>query len=229
MITVVCWLWRGNRLYLPEHVNVLAKMLKRHLTLPHRVVCISELKNGFSKDVEYFPMPESAKKLGEIKSPEGVNYPSCYRRLWMFSEEARALGERVMMIDIDVVITGNIDHLFEYDADFVGWAPRSEWGKEGRIGGGMYFLTPGTCNHVYDDFKGYESIKEARDAGHRGSDQAWITYKMYGKCPIIDPDSGIYSLNDFDAEPPEDACLVQYIGNQKPWQIKSGWVAEHWR
>jgi hypothetical protein len=60
-----------------------------------------------------------------MKSPEGPRFPSSYRRLWTFSDDARLLGDRVMMIDIDAVVTGDLGPLFAPDDDFVGWVPSS--------------------------------------------------------------------------------------------------------
>lgn len=229
MITIVTWLWAGNRGYTPKHVNVLASMFRRHLSLPHRFVCITDMTAGF-KRVEVMPMPDAAKKLGDLRTPEGGRFPSCYRRLWMFSEEAKCLGERVLMVDVDLVLTGNIDHLFALEDKFVGWRPKASWGGTSRIGGGMYLMTPGAHSEVFDDFRGTYSIAMARKAGFRGSDQAWMSYKLVGKVKLWPTDAGIYSIRDLKGQPlPDDACLVQFNGTGKPWHGEPDWVLEHWR
>lgn len=230
MRTVVTWLWAGNRAYLPEHVNVLAAMFRRHLTLPHRFVCITDMSDGFDSDIDVMPMPAAAKDLGKFHTPEGGRFPSCYRRLWMFSSEAKCLGKRVLMVDIDLVLTGNIDHLFAPRARFVGWQPKASWGGTNRIGGGMYLMTPGAHTEVFDDFKGMESIIAARAAGFRGSDQAWISHKLVGKVKLWPSDAGIYSIRDLkDGQLPDDACLVQFNGTGKPWHGRPSWTLEHWK
>ena len=227
-ITIVTWLWPGNRSYVPEHVNVLGAMFRRHLSLPHRFVCITDLRGKY--EVETMPMPIEAKAMAVLKTPEGGRFPSCYRRLWMFSEDAKCLGDRVMMVDIDMILTGNIDHLFDYEADFVGWRPKASWGGTDRLGGGIYLMTPGTHTEVFDDFVGQPSILEARKAGYRGSDQAWISHKLVDQVEVWPDDVGIYSIRDLRNKPlPRDACLVQFNGVGKPWHGKPGWVREHWR
>lgn len=228
--TVVTWLWAGNREYLPEHVNVLASMFRRHLSEPHRFICITDMRGQYDSDVEVMPMPHAAKELGKFPTPEGGRFPSCYRRLWMFSDEAKCLGKRVLMVDIDIVLTGNIDHLFAPRARFVGWQPKASWGGTNRIGGGMYLMTPGAHPEVFNDFKGMESIMRARAAGFRGSDQAWLSYKLAGKCKLWKPDIGIYSIRDLkDGQLPADACLVQFNGTGKPWHGRPAWTLEHWK
>lgn len=234
MITILCWQWNepGNRTYTPSHVNVLASMFKRHLTLPHRVVCISD-EAGFSGDVCVIPTPAKALELAKLKTLEGAHFPSCFRRLWLFSDEARILGERVLLTDIDVVLTGNIDHLFDApDEPFIGWRPLARWGDKKRIGGGLYLMRTGAYTEVWNGFRGEESMLEARQAGYRGSDQAWLSYKLADKVPVFGDDSGLYSIRDLadGRKPlPTDACLVQFNGVKKPWQSNLSWVKENWR
>lgn len=229
-LSIVTWLWKGNRPYKPEHVSVLAAMFRRNLTLAHRFICITDMEGDFGEGVEVKAMPEAARALGEYRTPEAPGFPSCYRRLWMFSDEARCLGERVMLVDVDMVLTGNIDHLFERSAPFVGWMPRQTWGHGPRLGGGMYLMTTGSHTEVFDGFLGQESIVEAREAGFRGSDQAWISHKLCGDVDLWPHSAGIYSIRDLrHGQLPSDARLVQFNGRVKPWESTLPWVKEHWR
>lgn len=229
MKSVVCWLWEG-RGYAPRHVNVLYRMFLRALPEEHRFICITDETRGFHSGIEVMPTPREAMALADIKTPEGGRFPSCYRRLWMFSPDAVCLGDRVMLTDIDVVLTGDVSHLFSIDSEFVGWRPRMSWGhNRRRIGGGLYIMTPGTRTHVWDEFRGEKSIREARAMGFRGSDQAWMSHKLKG-CDLIE--KGIYSIRDLKngASPlPDDACLVQFNGPVKPWDSTLSWVRDHWR
>lgn len=224
-----------NRMFAPEHVNVARRMFARHLTIPHRLVCISDSREGLDPEVHWVETPPAAKKLGEIGSPEGARFPSCYRRLWVFSQEARILGERILCLDLDFVLTGSMDKAVDRDEDFVGWRPFRDWGKKLRFGGGQYLLRTGSRTHVWEDFKGVESIQAARSAGYRGSDQAWLSYCLAGREPYWDRDTGLYSVRDLGPglDLPRDACLVQFNGRDKPWDAarrgRPKWVVEHWR
>lgn len=232
MKTVCCWLWGGNRDFRPDHVNTLARMVRRHLSEPHRFVCITDREDGFDAGIEVLRMPAAAEALGHLHTPEGGRFPSCYRRLWMFSDEARCLGERVLMIDIDLVVVGDLRPIFAMRQPFVGWRPFRDWGRPLRYGGGIYLLTPGSRTHVWDDFHGAASIAQARAAGFRGSDQAWISFKLGGDEPYWDRNSGIYSIRDMkgtEHQLPADARLVQFNGPTKPWASPLAWVREHWR
>lgn len=229
--TIVCWLWSdGERSYLPEHVNVLHRMFRRHLPGGFRFVCITDDEGDFDAGIEVMPTPPAAKALANLRTPEGGRFPSCYRRLWLFSEEAKCLGDRVLLVDIDLLVVADASPLFAPNSDFVGWKPTQSWGHNNRrIGGGIYLLTPGTKTHVWTEFNGDRSIAEARRAGYRGSDQAWLSYKLWG-CPLFRP--GIYSIRDLKngAKPcPKDAILIQHNGTVKPWTSRVKWVQEAWR
>lgn len=235
MLTVVCWIWRGERVYLPEHVNVMRSMFARHLHVEHRVVCITDETDGFDPGVIVMPTPAAARALADVKTPEGERMPSCYRRLWLFSDEARCLGDRVLLTDVDLVLTGDITHLARREESFVGWLPRTSWGNPNRVAGGLYLMTPGAHPEVWDEF-GHEGIAAARAAGYRGSDQAWLSFKLGGRVALWPQNSGIYAMSDLmrgRRPPPSDACMVQFAGHDKPWHCIAkpgmGWVAKHYR
>lgn len=232
MKSIVCFLWGGNRDFRPEHVNVLANMVARHLPEPHRFICITSATKGFSDRVEVLSTPPASEALGHLRTPERAHFPSCYRRLWMFSEEAKVLGDRVLLVDIDLVVVNDLRPIFNMPQEFVGWRPYRDWGAPMRFGGGIYLLSPGTRTKVWDDFKGPSSIAEARAAGFRGSDQAWISYKLGLNEAYWDRDAGIYSIRDMkgtESVLPKDARLIQFNGPCKPWQSRLAWAQEHWR
>jgi hypothetical protein len=234
-VSVVCWMWSGihlgDRPYQPAHVNALRKAVAQKLPIPHRFVCVADSTEGFDPDVEVHLTPPEAAEVGELRSPEGARFPSCYRRLWNFSEGATAFGERLLCTDVDWVPTGDLSPLFERSEDFVGWRPLRTWGKQLRFGGGVYLLTPGTRTEVWSAFRGLASIAEARRAGFRGSDQAWISHKLGGREVYFGRDAGIYSIRDLagrEERLPPDARMVHFNGSVKPWGSPLPWVREHW-
>jgi hypothetical protein len=229
VLTVVCWLWKGARGYKPAHVNALQEMIRRHLHVPHRFVCLTDEVRGFARGIEVVMPPPEAMALAEMPSPEGGNFPACYRRLWMFSEQAQALGDRVLLMDVDAVITGDITHLVKRDEDFVGWRPLCSWGNMERVAGGMYLLKTGSRTEVWTEFSA-AGVAAARAAGYRGSDQAWISFKLGKTAALWPDDAGLYALSDMPARKlPDGACVVQFAGNTKPWNAGlMTWVREHY-
>lgn len=242
MKSFVCYYWNEDprRPYLPEYVNALQRAFKRCLPEKHRFVCVADTSQGLSKDVEFIELSPAAKKLAELKSPEGLRFPSCYRRLWTFSDEFGQLFDKdewIMVGDVDMVPVRDLTPLFDMPGEFVGWRPSRDWGRQKRFGGGSYLLKPSRRLKIFDDFKGEVSIREARAAGFRGSDQAWISYKLAATERCWDQHCGIYSVRDMgpSLDLPPQARLIHFNGNLKPWHFAQrtfgpgNWVGGYWR
>jgi hypothetical protein len=232
-ISIVCFQWNeGYREYLPGHVNVLARSIKRHFSSPHRFICITDETEGFDSTVEVMRLPDEARAVAKLKTVEDTaRLPSSYRRLWTFSKEAKCLGDRVMMLDIDCVITNSIDPLFSMQDDFVGWTPSTVWGRP-RIGGGTWLLRTGTRTKVWTEFS-VNAARQARQEGFRGSDQAWLSYKLGSTCARWPLESGIYQKQDmahYWSRLPEDARIVHFNGDSKPWgMLNIPWIKKNWQ
>ena len=124
-------------------------------------------------------------RFDQLTSPQGVRFPSCYARLWNFSREAAGiLGERIFQVDIDVVITADLAPLIDrfQTFDFVGWSDKRF--QKNKIAGGAYLLRTGSLPHVWEEFDPIASPAAALAAGHLGSDQAWMSYKI---SPLLNP------------------------------------------
>lgn len=247
-LAIVCFQWNtGFRDYRPEYVNVLQRMVERNLSLEHRFICITDEYEGFDDKVDIIPIPKSARGIAELQSPEGSRFPASYRRLWLFSQEATMLADRVMLLDIDCIILNPLDPLFDTPGDFVGWRPKSgNWSREDRIGGAIWLLRTGTHTRVWEEFAQdpAAAMAKARKAGYRGSDQAWLSYCLANKCALWPRDIGIYKppkpsgiyqnqdgIHKWE-HPPEDAIVATFNGIQKPWSPgmqKKRWVREYWR
>jgi hypothetical protein len=207
-------------------------MVARHLPVAHRFVCVADSASGFDAAVEVVKTPPAAVAVGRLRNPEGPRFPSCYRRLWMFSAAAREVGDVVLVVDIDLVVTGDLGPIVARPEPFVGWRPLMAWGGPDRIGGGIYLLRTGAHVEIWDGFEGARSIAEARAAGYRGSDQAWLSYRLGSRVPVWPADAGLYSIRDLRdgrLPLPGDARLVQFNGPTKPWGSYLPWVRAHWR
>lgn len=231
MVSFVTFLWNnGFRNYRPEHVNILANAVKYFCPWPHRFICITdEPHKEFNKNVEYYPTPKAAKRLRNIEAPQGRNFPSCYCRLWLFSEAARELGDRILLMDVDCMVLQDLQPLFAIDADFVGWRPISIWGREGRIGGGTWALKTGKVTRLWDEFNENPAkmILETRELGWNGSDQAIMSRFLAHKYPVWPQMSGIYGVADGVFEwdlPPKDSRIVHFNSDDKPWAQKKLWM-----
>lgn len=243
MIEVVCWKWRPPRGYRstfgPQTVNVLRAMVERHLHVPHRFTCITDEPEGIDPRVRIIPIWDTHARVPNPSSP--VN-PSCYRRLRLFSSEARELiGERVLSLDLDMVITRDITPLVNRPEDFVIWGGQSQLpGGRGKpyawYNGSLMMLRTGTRTRVWDEFNPAVSPRQAHQAGCRGSDQGWIAYCLGPKEAIWGTSDGVYSYRNHilpSGTLPGNARIVSFHGKHDPWdpqvQRASPWIREHYR
>jgi hypothetical protein len=218
-----------------RHVNVLRSMVARHYPKPHRFILITDDavadRRQLPREVEVVPLWNDHAK---VRNPMGGRNPSCYRRLKMFATEARDLfGERFVCIDLDVVITGDLQPLFDRPEDFVIWGdthPRTFYN------GSMWMMTAGARHQVWDEFDPLVSPQLSKAAGHFGSDQGWISYRLGPNEATWGRADGVYSyrvhLAPFGAALPDNAKIVVFHGKVDPWSAdaqRHAWVREHYR
>lgn len=232
MLRVVCWKWAkpGYRsTFTAEHVNTLRAMVARHYRSKHEFVCLTDDANGIDGDIRVLPVPM---KYADMPSPWAGGGPSCYRRLWLFSREAGdVIGDRVVSIDLDAVITGDMAPLWDRPEDFVGW---NDPNRHQTYCGSMWLLRAGTRTNVWDTFDPVTSPqKVAASSTCFGSDQGWMSLVLgpgEARWGIRD---GVYSWkNDVKANGgtlPANARVVFFHGEDDPWTVNRDWIREHYR
>lgn len=236
MLTVVCWKWRpliGYRSqYTPETVYVLRDMVRRNYSDPHRFVCVTDDATGLD-GIETLPLWT---EFAHVPSPHGDKNPSCYRRLRLFHPDAASLfgGERLLSIDLDTVILGDLRPLWNRPEDFVAWGDTNP--RPGsHYNGSMMLLRAGTRRQVWDRFDPMTSPRQSLKAGCWGSDQGWISYCLGPGEPKWTKADGVYSYrNDLKRgrTVPANATVVSFHGRLDPWHKDVAilpWVAQHYR
>lgn len=221
-LTIACWKWRAppgyRSQFTAEHVNILARMVARNYSRPHRFVCITDDADGIDPDIGIVPLWE---EFGDIPSPHGRANPSCYRRLKAFSSEMRdILGPRFIWLDLDCVITGDLTPLFDRAEDFISWADTN---PKNSVNGSMVMMNAGARREVYDRFDPMSSPALTLRLGHHGSDQAWISHCLGDKEAKWTSRDGVYSYRIHVRPPrgnwrlPPGARIVFMYGQHDPW------------
>lgn len=235
-LTFVCWKWPPTNGYRstfgPETVNVLGKMIARNYPEPHRFCCVTSETRGLNKSVEVI---KPWNDFAHVPSPSGGRNPSCYRRLRAFHPDIEAVfGPRFVSLDLDVVITADIRPLFDRPEDFMIWGdtnPRTFYN------GSIFMLKAGARPQVWTTFNPATSPRLARDAGHFGSDQGWISKCLGPNEAKWTTDDGVYSYRNHIRERggtlPENARIVVFHGLGDPWSpeiySRVPWVREAYR
>ncbi len=253
MITVVCWKWQrsttGHQLpnvgdYTLRHVHTLQSMIARNTNVPHRFVCCTDDPRGL--DCETVPL-----------WPEWAELGGCYRRLRMFAPDFTLFGKRWLSIDLDTVITGNIDHLLEMDAPFAIHRYAYSGHPQQHYNGGLILMNQGARPQVWERFDPEKTPLEIAELNRArkliGSDQAHISRVLGDGEVSIGPRDGVMefmALPDVRkqrrrfrgnrapgyVEPPMppptlpgNARMIMFSGPRDPVQCALPWVQEHYR
>lgn len=231
MITILTWLWgqpNGRAEYGVDSVCAWAEMVRRNITMPHRIACVTD-----------FELPSHIERIEPPRDFENIRIPTwnekkpqCLRRLSMYSPDAgKTFGERFVCMDLDVVISGPLDPLFDVKDDFkmmIGTDP-----KRRPYNGSMQLMTAGSRPQIYTDF----TPERATLAGKHfiGSDQAWICFCLgWGESVWDERDGAIWYSPRYSAGVPDSTRIMFFPGTPKPWQVAGSqpldrWVQRHYR
>ena len=143
------------------------------------------------------------------------------------------MSDRFVSLDLDCVIVGRLEPLWERPEDFVIWESMV---KGQPYNGSMWLHSPGTRSQVLTDFEPDTSPMQARKAGFIGSDQAWFSYKLPGE-RVWTKQDGVVSWNSHCRNRgwalPAGARIVFFQGQESPWdthvQDRAAWIKEHYR
>lgn len=235
-LTIVCWKWEqpGYRVkFTADHVNTFGRMIKRHYKKPCQLVCITDDATGI-KEMETFPIWDDHTK---VPNPSGKHLPSCYRRLKIFDPAiTEQLGAtRILSMDLDVVLTGDVSLIFNRPDPFVGWKVPGVFVPE-VYNGSMFMFTPGLYSWIWETFDPIKSPALSKQAGYQGSDQAWLSYCLKAREPGWGKHDGVYSYpRDVRTVMglPSQARIVIFHGSRKPWDVRYSrdqvWIRKHYK
>lgn len=246
MISIVTWKWRrpGYRsVFTAASVNVLRSMFERRLKIPHRMFCVTDDPAGIDSrvtTVDITKLPNYS--WMSVPNPSSPMNPSCYVRLFLFSERAGdVFGDIMVNVDLDVVLTGDVTPIIDRDVDFAIWGGQAAMPRSPTLynwyNGSLFMVRAGTRRQVYDRFDPSRSPKIANFARCRGSDQGWIAYVLGPKEHQWGERDGVYSYRGHIAPAggilPPTARLVAFHGRHDPWdsdiRARHNWVREHYR
>ncbi len=218
MLTILTWLWtqeRSRAVYTASHVNIFASMVRRNLSTPHRIACVTDTPDGIDPRVEIIAPPGDFMDISNPKWSNGK--PQCYRRLSMFRRDAADIfGERFVSMDLDCVVGGPLDPLFDRDEDLVLFKGTH---RSRPYNGSLMLIRAGCRPDVFEDF----SQEAALESGSKfcGSDQAWLMHKLGPNEPTWDERDGVHFFGprvrfNHRARP----RLLFFPGSLKPWAAK---------
>lgn len=186
-------------------------MVRRNLSMPHRIACVTD--EEVPEGVERIEPPH---EFEDITPRWGAHRPNCFRRLSMFRRDAaKIFGTRFVCMDLDCIIGGPLDPLFDRKEDLVlfkGTAP------ERPYNGSMMLIKAGCRPQVYEKF----SQAAADESGDRffGSDQAWLMHCLGPNEATWGEEDGVWHFNSWMPNCKKVQPRVLFFpGKRKPWEI----------
>ena len=232
----------------PEDVRIWDNMVARHLTIPHRRVCVTHRPDliDFMETVP-LDMAKHVPGLCTVKlqahKPGGV------------AKE----GDHVLLMDIDCVVTASLNPLVQAPDHPAAQMPHAVWwknpnfevgGRRGFIQGSMQLFTVGATTHLWEDFDP-RSTPAWLNRRFGGGEQAWISERLNTAYPEPGWDwgvphwteeHGVYGAGRLvngkmgegvQSELPQNARVVFTPGDRSPSQPEMvaahPWIAEHYR
>lgn len=214
MITVLTWLWsqpEGRTQYTKEHVWIWADMVSRNLAMSHRLACVTT-ETDLPPNVERIEPPG---EFEDVQPKWGPRKPNCFRRLVMFRRDAaKTFGKRFVSMDLDCVVGGQLDPLFDRPEDLVlfrGTSPSRPYN------GSLMLIKAGCRPKVYGDFD--QAGADASGEAFHGSDQAWLAHKLgWGEKTWSERD-GVFHYGPVWVQNPRRSRLLFFPGKLKPWTL----------
>ncbi|HUY67738.1 MAG TPA: 6-hydroxymethylpterin diphosphokinase MptE-like protein [Alphaproteobacteria bacterium] len=198
--------------YGPDYVNIFYDMLTRNLPQPldftPRFVCFTDDPSGLDKGIETRPLP------GDLKG--------WWNKLYLFKQGLFEDGARVVYMDLDTAIVGDVRELAGYRGDF---AILRDFYRPKGLGSGIMLWRGGFGAHMWDTFAkaGMPEID--------GGDQAWI--ERFQNKPDILQDLFLDAFVSFKESAmlslPGRARIVCFHGDPKPHEVRNGWLEEVWK
>lgn len=215
-------------------------MVKRNVTIPHRTICVTH-RPDLIDFMETVPLDPAKHVPG-----------TCTVKLMTWRPDIeKILGKRICMMDVDCVVTGNLDPLLSRTEDVLFWKnPNYEKGnRRGFYQGSIQLLTAGARPELWTDFDPQETPKWL----HRrfgGWEQCWISERLNTSYPepgwewrepYWTEADGIYGAgrlfngkmgSGITTELPANARIVFTPGDRAPNQPEvqqaHPWIKEHY-
>lgn len=218
MLTVACVWVKGSgeskRKYGVEYVDRLRNMVSRNLKQPHRMVCLTDRPGQVPKGIE----------------PISIENPKFGRGWWAklnLFDPAMPFTERVLYLDLDVLIVGPLDPMADYPADFV-LCPDSAptWtGFKGKraikaYNSSVMAFNRGARPQIFETF-----TPEVAD--DLWSDQDWIAQS----CPneVTFPKDWVRRLKPTDSWPAETKVILCIKIKNHQADLAWNWFKDYWR
>lgn len=213
-VTFVCL--KAGEMYGPEYVNILFDMVRRNLSdgYPGRFVCITNDPKGLDERIEVLPLPADLERW--------------WGKLYMFKRGLFPDGERLIFMDLDTLIVGNLDKLAGYQGQF---ATLEDFMQPQRLGPAIIAWEAGAfAASIWEEW-----VSEGKPR-HPMGDLWWLNNlnqgrfpKMVDKLQKVFPGDFCSFKRDCKTTFPKGAKVVCFHGEPRPHNCQEEWVQRCWK
>jgi len=246
-VYVICFYWQGER-WQEQGMNYdkvedpgFRKHLARTGPLTHEMVCryVDNLYFGVKKWAVHpfkficFTNDDlDVDERIEIREFQSVVKEGVMPRMFMYSKAAGLFGHQVLCLDIDVVITGSLRDLMNYDGLY---CTRTSFAgpDKGKLDGDIQSFQAG--KEMEDIFwKPLIDDPEKAKEISQGRERFWVRHVMNGKADLwndVAPDQVLsYKRHVMknNKELPENARIISCHGHPRPHIINEQWRKDNW-
>jgi hypothetical protein len=230
-LNIVCVKW-GTK-YGAEYVNRLYAAVQRHTTVEYQFHCYTDDSDELHPDVIVHDLP-------------CVDLEGWWNKMYLFNcDNGLTVGEQIFYIDLDTLITGNIDHMLQNLPDHIVMLQDFYHGiakSAGKIASGLMTWRHGDYHHIWEQFirDPNQAIASVRPHG----DQHYIASQIT-QCAIwqeLYPGQVVSFKVHCREGLPDGAKIICYHGTPNipdsaekvntsyVWTIDpQPWVLDHWR
>jgi hypothetical protein len=217
MLTVACVFKSGGKYDEADYVGKLARAVGRHLTVPHRFICLTDAKRMLTADVDVVPLEK--------------NWPGYWSKIEVY--RPGLFKGPLLYLDLDTVISGSIDGLVAVDAPLaIAWDMMRNWVNSSLV------FTRVDLSCVWDAMVGDSADIIARyDSGNgpyhgdQGLLQDTLTKKRipWRWMQSIRPHEIIWMPPGLRGnKPPAETKVEMWYGDPKQPDVGGKWLGEHW-
>ena len=232
MIDIVCFKWGPK--FTAEYVNNLYRAVQRNTTIEHRFICYTDDPQGVECETRPFL----------------IDLPVWWYIIGLTNPEHEH-NEQLIYMDLDTIITGNIDHILSLDKPFAtisdfGWTSGLQtayimWNRSVRDSVWEYFTTKykpadypkldcdytrwGGTNQFLEECMGVVRINKNPIPVIQNAPPVVRLQDVFpGECVSYKAQSlqNTQQLND-------NIKMVFFHGKPQPHEVDNAWLKEHWR
>ena len=232
MIDIVCFKWGPK--FTADYVNNLYRAIQRNTTIEHRFICYTDDPEGVECETRPFL----------------IDLPVWWYIIGLTNPEHEH-NDKLVYMDLDTIITGNIDHILTLDKPFAtisdfGWTSGLQtayimWNKSVRDAVWKHFTTKykpadypkldcdytkwGGTNQFLEECMGVIRINKNPKPAIQDAPPVVRLQDVYpGEC-VSYKAQGLQNTQQLN----DNIKMVFFHGKPQPHEVNNAWLKEHWQ